>query len=57
LLDRWSDLMRRLYSDEVWLSGDAFKMARLMGKHAIDMVDDLTVMSVFLSSRRSWSQS
>jgi hypothetical protein len=50
LLDRWGDLMRRLCSDMLWLSGDAFKMVRLMGKHAIDMADDLTVTSVFLSS-------
>jgi RNA polymerase sigma factor (sigma-70 family) len=33
LLKRWGDLMRQLYSDELWLSGDAFKMLRLMGKH------------------------
>ena len=50
LLDRWSDLMQRLEGDELWLSADAFKMVRLMGKHAIDMVDDLDVTRVFLSS-------
>ena len=42
--------MRRLYRDDLWLSADAFKMVRLMGKHAIDMADDLDVTRVFLSS-------
>ena len=50
LLDRWDDLMQRLYRDDLWLSADAFKMVRLLGKHAIDMADDLTVARVFLSS-------
>ena len=42
--------MERLYSNQLWLSADPFKMVRLMGKHAVDMTDDLTVVSVFLSS-------
>ena len=50
LLDQWRDLMERLYSNQLWLPADAFKMVRLMGKHAIDMTDDITVVSVFLSS-------
>jgi hypothetical protein len=50
LIGSWGDLLVRLYSDELWLSADAFKMVRLMGKHAIDMVDDLAVTRVFLDS-------
>ena len=50
LIDRWCDLRRRLCRDDFWLSADAFKMVRLMGKHAIDMADDLDVTRVFLSS-------
>jgi hypothetical protein len=50
LLDRWTDLMHRLERDATWLSGDAFKMVRLMGKHAIDMADDFDVARMFLSS-------
>jgi hypothetical protein len=50
LLDRWTDLMHRLECDATWLSGDAFKMVRLMGKHAIDMADDFDVARMFLSS-------
>ena len=50
LLDSWGELMQRLYRDELWLSADPFKMVRLLGKHAIDMVDDLTVTRVFLNS-------
>ena len=50
LIDAWDDLMLRLYRDELWLSADPFKMVRLLGKHAIDMVDDLTVARVFLYS-------
>ncbi len=50
LLDRWSDLRRRLCSDDLWLSADGFKMVRLMGKHAIEMTDDLDVTRVFLAS-------
>ena len=50
LIDSWGDLMQRLYRDELWLSADPFKMVRLLGKHAIDMVDDLTVARVFLCS-------
>ena len=46
----WGDLLVRLYGDKLWLSADPFKMVRLMGKHAIDMVDDLTVARVFLDS-------
>jgi hypothetical protein len=50
LIDRWCDLRSRLCRDDFWLSTDAFKMVRLMGKHAIDMADDLDVTRVFLSS-------
>jgi HAMP domain-containing protein len=50
LIGSWGDLLVRLYSDELWLSVDAFKMVRLMGKHAIDMADDLAVTRVFLHS-------
>ena len=45
------DLMERLYGNQLWMySADAFKMVRLMGKHAVDISDDLTVVSAFLSS-------
>ena len=47
--------MRRLCRDDLWLSVDAFKMVRLMGKHAIEMVDDLDVTRVFLSSLTMFS--
>ncbi len=50
LLDRWGELRRRLCGDDLWLSADGFKMVRLMGKHAIEMTDDLDVTRVFLSS-------
>jgi hypothetical protein len=50
LIDRWSELMNRFFRDEFWLTSDAFKMVRLMGKHAIDMADDLDVLSVFLAT-------
>jgi hypothetical protein len=50
LIGSWGDLLVRLYSDELWLSADAFKMVRLMGKHAVDMADDLAVTRVFLDS-------
>ena len=50
LLDRFGDLMRRICRDDLWLSADAFKMVRLLGKHAIEMADDLDVTRVFLSS-------
>ena len=50
LLDAWGDLMLRLYRDELWLSADPFKVVRLLGKHAVEMVDDLTVTRVFLDS-------
>ncbi len=50
LLDRWSDLRQRLCRDDLWLSADGFKMVRLMGKHAIEMTDDLDVTRVFLAS-------
>ncbi len=50
LIRSWGDLLVRLYGDKLWLSADPFKMVRLMGKHAIDMVDDLTVARVFLDS-------
>ncbi len=50
LIGSWDDLLVRLYGDKLWLSADPFKMVRLMGKHAIDMVDDLTVARVFLDS-------
>ena len=50
LLDRWDELMRRFHTDDLWLLADAFKMVRLLGRHAIDMVDDLAVARVFLCS-------
>ena len=50
LLARLSELIQRLKVDRLWLSSDPFKMVRLMGKHAIDMADDLEVVRVFLSS-------
>ncbi len=50
LLGSLGDLLVRLYGEKLWLSADPFKMVRLMGKHAIDMVDDLTVARVFLDS-------
>jgi hypothetical protein len=48
LLDRWTGLMNRFYHDDFWVNSDAFKMVRLLGKHAIDMADDVEVLSVFL---------
>ena len=50
LIDRWCELMRRFLRDGFWLTADAFKMVRLMGKHAIDMADDVDVLSVFLAT-------
>jgi hypothetical protein len=50
LLSRWSELIQRLEVERLWLSSDPFKMVRLMGKHAIDMADDLEVVRVFLCS-------
>ncbi len=38
LIGSLGGLLVRLYGDKLWLSADPFKMVRLMGKHAIDMV-------------------
>jgi hypothetical protein len=50
LLERWGDLWQRLHVSGLWLSTDAFNMVRLMGKHAINMADDLDVAGVFLAT-------
>jgi hypothetical protein len=50
LLDRWGDLWERVTAQIVWQSSDAFHMVRLMGKHAVNMADDLDVAGVFLAS-------
>ena len=48
LIARWHELSQRLCFNQLWLTADNFYMVRLMGKHAIDMVDNLDVVRVFL---------
>ena len=48
LIARWHELSQRLCFNQIWLSTDSFFMVRLLGKHAIDMVDNLDVARVFL---------
>ena len=50
LLDRWAQLNRRIKADETWLLSDAFKMVRLVGKHAWDMDEDFDVTRMLLCS-------
>ena len=50
LLDRWRELSHRLNVDHFWLTSDAFHMVRLLGKHAINMADNLEVARVILAS-------
>ena len=44
LIDRWCELGRRFCSRRILADFRRFKMVRLMGKHAIDMADDLDVV-------------
>ena len=48
LIARWHELLQRLCFNQMWLTADNFYLVRLMGKHAIDMVDNLDVVRVFL---------
>ncbi len=50
LLSRWDDLNQRLGVENVWLASDAFKMVRLLGKHAVDMDEDFAVARLLMSS-------
>ena len=50
LLDRWEELNRRLRVENAWLASDAFKMVRLMGKHAADMEEDFDVARLLMNS-------
>ena len=50
LLDRWYALHDHLHVQNAWLASDAFKMVRLMGKHAIDMDEDFDVARMLMSS-------
>jgi hypothetical protein len=48
LIARWQELSQQLYFNKLWLTADNFFMVRLLGKHAIDMADNLDVVRVFL---------
>lgn len=50
LLDRWREIDGRLNGQDPWQPADAFKMVRLMGKHAADMDEDFDVARVLMSS-------
>jgi hypothetical protein len=50
LLDRWHELHNRLHNHETWLPADAFKIVRLIGKHAADMDQELDVAGILMSS-------
>ncbi len=50
LLAQWQGMRRRLVDESVWRSIDAFRMIRLMGKHAMHMADDFDVARALLCS-------
>jgi hypothetical protein len=50
LLDRWHELQTRFHDHDVWLPADAFKLVRLLGKHAADMDQDFEVARILMSS-------
>ena len=50
LLDRWTELDRRLNVDGMWQSSNALKMVRLLGKHAIEMEDNFDVARLLMCS-------
>ena len=50
LIEHWNELGERLNTQKLWLSADALKMVRLMGRLATDVADNLDVARVFLSS-------
>ncbi len=54
LLERWSDLERRLKSDGGWHAMDIFKAIRLMGKQPLDVLEDSPgeLMDIFLACHK-----
>ena len=50
LIEHWNELGERLNTQKLWLSSDALKMVRLMGRLATDVADNLDVARVFLCS-------
>ena len=50
LLGRWHELQKHLLVDEVWQPVDAFKMVRLLGKHAADMDEVYDVARLLMCS-------
>ena len=50
LLARWHELYNHLLVDDAWQPVDAFKMVRLLGKHAADMDEDFDVARLLMSS-------
>jgi hypothetical protein len=50
LIQHWSALNQRLNGDDAWRPADAFRMVRLMGKHAIEIEYDFELARLLLCS-------
>jgi hypothetical protein len=49
MLDRWSELKSILDEGRTWQSPDKLKAVRLLGRHAVEAVDERDVLMVFLA--------